>query len=100
MLRTSQNIQFFRIVRNLKQSYVSEKLNLNPKTYAKIEKGTRSPTVDEMSVLAELFEISALHLKHFDPNLVIKLSEKAINLKRNHNYTDEQILELLNPSNN
>ncbi len=97
MLQISQNIKFFRLLRNLKQSYIFEKLQLNPRTYSKIELGTKSPTVDEMAILAEIFNITALHLKYFDPNLTIKLSEQAVNLKRNHNYEDEQILEMLNP---
>ena len=73
--KIAKNIRHFREMKNLTQSYMAERLDIDVKTYSKIEKGDGKITVDIIDKIAEILETSFDLITRFDSSVFFNISE-------------------------
>ena len=73
--KIAKNIRHFREMKNLTQSYMAERLDIDVKTYSKIEKGDGKITVDLIDKIAEILETSFDLITKFDSSIFFNISE-------------------------
>ncbi len=61
-METAIRIRTFRELKNISREEMSESLGISLNTYAKIEKGTRSPNLKELKLIAKRLEIDTCFL--------------------------------------
>lgn len=62
----ADNIKAIREEKNLKQIEVATHINVDKSAYSKIEKGTRSVTVEELQKMAQLFNMTTDQILNHD----------------------------------
>lgn len=62
----ADNIKAIREEKNLKQIEVATHIGVDKSAYSKIEKGSRSLTVDELQKMASLFDMTTDQIINFD----------------------------------
>lgn len=72
-----KNLQFLRKKKNLTQSQLASKVNVDQTTIGRWEDGNREPTVGNASNLAEVFQVSLLDL--LDKDLSVEESSNNFN---------------------
>lgn len=59
MEKVNRNIRKIRLIKNLKQEHVAERLGISLKTYQKMENGEAPVSVERLNTIAEVFEMQA-----------------------------------------
>lgn len=62
----AKNIKSIREEKNLKQIEVATHIGVDKSAYSKIEKGTRSLTIDELQKMSELFNMTTDQILNYD----------------------------------
>ncbi|GIO25299.1 helix-turn-helix transcriptional regulator [Oceanobacillus sp. J11TS1] len=80
MIKNSQinnNLKRFRDSRGLKSKFVAKKLGISPNYYSQIENGHRSPQLEHLLKLKELYNVSLDEI-FFDNKIAKRDKEKEI----------------------
>ena len=59
MEKVNRNIRKIRLIKNLKQEHVAERLGISLKTYQKMENGEAPVSVERLNTIADVFEMQA-----------------------------------------
>lgn len=81
----ADNIKAIREEKGLKQIEVADHIGVDKSAYSKIEKGTRSLTVDELQKMAQLFNLTTDQIINYDgkmPKEVIIEDKTAVEQMR------------------
>ncbi len=65
-MNLADNIKAIREEKNLKQIEVATHINVDKSAYSKIERGTRSITVEELQKMAQLFNMTTDQILNYD----------------------------------
>jgi len=79
-------IKKIRQLRDYKQSYMADMLNIEQNTYSKIENGKTSLTVDRLDAIAEILGVSRDFIENFDANKFIKNANLSISVNTLENF--------------
>ena len=80
-----QNIKKIRELKNYRQEFIADELNLSPRAYAKIEKGETALTFNRFFRNASILELKPEELIGFDYKTIFNNCEKS----GNHNIYNE-----------
>lgn len=69
-MEVGKNIKQLRELKNLKQSYIAERLNMSIGGYSKIESGQTDVTFSKIQQIAEILETDLGTILNFDPKSI------------------------------
>ncbi|MHB8127046.1 MAG: helix-turn-helix domain-containing protein [Desulfitobacteriaceae bacterium] len=78
----SNNIKYYRKLKNLTQEILAEKLEVTPNYISYLERGTKVPSIELLTKIADIFEIN--------PAILLMKDEEP------KNFEIKQLIELLN----
>jgi transcriptional regulator with XRE-family HTH domain len=78
-------IRIYRESKKLSRDTVATWLDMSPLTYSKIETGERSPTIDELNILAKKFEVNPQSFLSPSTNNYINATECSAGVVGNGN---------------
>jgi transcriptional regulator with XRE-family HTH domain len=91
-MNLAENIKAIREEKNLKQIDVAAHIGVDKSAYSKIEKGTRSLTVEELQKMAQLFNLTTDQIINYDgkmPKEVVIEDKTAVEQMRLIQQLDE-----------
>ena len=77
--KIAKNIRHFREMKNFTQSFMAESLDIDVKTYSKIEKGESKITIDLIDRIAKILETSFELITKFDSSVFFNITEMKDN---------------------
>ncbi len=92
-MNLAENIKAIREEKNLKQIDVAAHIGVDKSAYSKIEKGTRSLTVEELQKMAQLFNLTTDQIINYDgkmPKEVVIEDKTAVEQMRLIQQLDEE----------
>ncbi len=92
-MNLAENIKTIREGKNLKQIDVAAHIGVDKSAYSKIEKGTRSLTVEELQKMAQLFNLTTDQIINYDgkmPREVVIEDKTAVEQMRLIQQLDEE----------
>ncbi len=92
-MNLAENIKTIREEKNLKQIDVAAHIGVDKSAYSKIEKGTRSLTVEELQKMAQLFNLTTDQIINYDgkmPKEVVIEDNTAVEQMRLIQQLDEE----------
>lgn len=89
-LMLTNRLKTLRMNKNLTQKDIAEKLGTSYQTYQQWERGVRTPKIESLNKLAEIFEVSTDYLTGRTEDL-----DEIINLIRINNPNEKEKKELL-----
>lgn len=94
----AQNIKKYRLLNNLTQKELSEKLFLDPQYYAQLERGERNFSIEKIAMICSLFHIGIEDIITLDNEITSDkegaiLINELINSLNNLNYSQLQIVK-------
>jgi transcriptional regulator with XRE-family HTH domain len=92
------NIKHIRLLKNLSQEYVAEKLEISPATFSKIENNKQAINDNQLIALAKVFDVSVDWLTNFSAQQIFENVSNSLFYGTNstqNNHINEELIQAL-----